>query len=130
MSHPENEINISRRGFFKKNTLLGLDTSLSAWKVNFTIGKDFGKRINRQPVYLNKEYSMVVCERESDPGDNRLCRIERISSLNTIHVLRHDVITGYLKAISPVAPKQEMKSTATDEPHTLLAQLKSTSCEV
>jgi hypothetical protein len=41
----------------------------------------------------------------------------------------HDVIIEYLKEHSPVEPKIEGRATATDEPRTLLTQLKGTTYE-
>jgi hypothetical protein len=41
----------------------------------------------------------------------------------------HDVIVDYLKEHSPVAPIIEGRAVATDEPKTLLTQLKGTTYE-
>jgi 2',3'-cyclic-nucleotide 2'-phosphodiesterase (5'-nucleotidase family) len=101
--------------------------------VNFTIGNDFGKRVNSvkisdAPLDLLKEYSIVACEREGDPDDT-LCRIEHVKNPKKSTVLMHDVIIDYLKEHSPVAPKIEGRAIATDEPQTLLTQLKGTTYE-
>lgn len=102
-------------------------------EVNFTIGNEFGKRVNSvkvagAPIDLTKEYSIVACEREGDPDDT-LCRIEHIKDPKKSPYLMHDVIIEYLKDHSPVAPKIEGRAVATDEPATLLTQLKGTSYE-
>jgi S-sulfosulfanyl-L-cysteine sulfohydrolase len=102
-------------------------------EVNFTIGNEFGKRVNwikvkGEPVDLNKEYSIVACEREGDPDDT-LCRIEKVKNPKKTSVLMHHVIEEYLAANSPVSPKLEMRATATDQPHTLLTQLQGTTYE-
>jgi len=102
-------------------------------EVNFTISNEFGKRVNSvkiagQPIVLTKEYSIVACEREGDPDDT-LCRIENVKNPQKSVWLMHDVIIEYLKAHSPVAPKIEGRATATDEPQTLLTQLKGTTYE-
>lgn len=102
-------------------------------EVNFTIRNEFGKRVNwvkvgGSPIDLEKEYSIVACEREGDPNDT-LCRIEHVKEPNKTPFLLHDVIIEYLKQHSPVAPKLEGRATATDEPATLLTQLKGTSYE-
>ncbi|MFO0358778.1 MAG: bifunctional metallophosphatase/5'-nucleotidase [Sphingobacteriaceae bacterium] len=102
-------------------------------EVNFTIGNEFGKRVNwvkvaGQPLDLAKEYSIVACEREGDPDDT-LCRIEHVKNPKKSPYLLHDVIIEYLKEHSPVAPKIEGRATATDEPQTLLTQLKGTTYE-
>jgi S-sulfosulfanyl-L-cysteine sulfohydrolase len=102
-------------------------------EVNFTIGNEFGKRVNwikvkGEPVDLNKEYSIVACEREGDPDDT-LCRIEKVKNPKKTSVLMHHVIEEYLATNSPVSPKLEMRATATDQPHTLLTQLQGTTYE-
>jgi S-sulfosulfanyl-L-cysteine sulfohydrolase len=102
-------------------------------EVNFTISNEFGKRVNwikvkGEPVDLNKEYSIVACEREGDPDDT-LCRIEKVKNPKRSGILMHDVIEEYLAANSPVSPKLEMRATATDQPHTLLTQLQGTTYE-
>lgn len=102
-------------------------------EVNFTIGNEFGKRVNwvkvaGQALDLTKEYSIVACEREGDPNDT-LCRIEHVKDPKKSPFLLHDVIIEYLKEHSPVAPKIEGRATATDEPQTLLTQLKGTTYE-
>jgi sulfur-oxidizing protein SoxB len=102
-------------------------------EVNFTIGNEFGKRVNSvkvggEPIDLEKEYSIVACEREGDPDDT-LCRIEHVKNPKKSPLLMHDVIIEYLKDHSPVAPKIEGRATATDEPQTLLTQLKGTTYE-
>jgi S-sulfosulfanyl-L-cysteine sulfohydrolase len=96
-------------------------------EVNFTIGNEFGKRLNwvkigGQPLDLQKEYSIIACEREGDPVDT-LCRIEKVKNPVTIPVEMHEVIEEYLKIASPVNPNLENRATATDQPPTLLTQL-------
>lgn len=102
-------------------------------ETNFTIGNEQGKRVNwvkihGEPLDIDKEYSIVACEREGDPDDT-LCRIEHVKDPKRTGVLMHDVIEEYLAAHSPVSPKLEMRATATDQPHTLLTQLQGTSYE-
>ncbi|HQV59765.1 MAG: bifunctional metallophosphatase/5'-nucleotidase [Chitinophagaceae bacterium] len=102
-------------------------------EVNFTIGNELGKRVNwikvkGEPLDINKEYSIVACEREGDPDDT-LCRIEKVKNPKRSGVLMHDVIEEYLAANSPVSPKLERRATATDQPHTLLTQLQGTTYE-
>lgn len=101
--------------------------------VNFTVGNEFGKRVNSvsiagKPIELDKEYSVVACEREGDPDDT-LCRIEHVKDPKKTPFLLHDVIMEYLKEHSPVSPKLEGRAVATDEPPTLLTQLKGTTYE-
>lgn len=102
-------------------------------EVNFTIGNEFGKRVNSvkvggAPIDLAKEYSIVACEREGDPDDT-LCRIEHVKNPKKSPLLMHDVIIDYLKEHSPVAPVIGGRAVATDEPKTLLTQLKGTTYE-
>jgi S-sulfosulfanyl-L-cysteine sulfohydrolase len=102
-------------------------------EVNFTIGNEFGKRVNSvkiggETINLEKEYTIVACEREGDPEDT-LCRIEHVKNPQKTPYLLHDVITEYLKLHSPVSPKIEGRAVATDEPSTLLTQLKGTTYE-
>lgn len=102
-------------------------------EVNFTIGNEFGKRVNwvkvnGEPLNLDKEYSIVACEREGDPDDT-LCRMEKVKNPKRLGVLMHTVIEEYLAAHSPVSPKLELRATATDQPHTLLTQLQGTTYE-
>ncbi len=102
-------------------------------EANFTIGNELGKRLNwvkvgGAPIDLKKEYNIVACEREGDPDDT-LCRIEHVKSPKKTPILMHDVIIDYLKEHSPIAPKLEGRATATDEPATLLTQLKGTTYE-
>lgn len=102
-------------------------------KVNFTIGNEFGKRVNwvkvnNIPLELDKDYSIVACEREGDPDDT-LCRIEKVKNPKRLGVFMHKVIEEYLAAKSPVSPTLEKRATATDQPHTLLTQLQGTTYE-
>ncbi|HET9746558.1 MAG TPA: bifunctional metallophosphatase/5'-nucleotidase [Chitinophagaceae bacterium] len=98
----------------------------SGMKVNFTIKKEKGKRvnwikINDQPVDLLKQYSFVACEREGDP-DTTLCRMEGVTTTKMGMTL-HAVIEEYLKKFSPIAPKVEGRCTVTDAQPDLLTQL-------
>jgi 2',3'-cyclic-nucleotide 2'-phosphodiesterase (5'-nucleotidase family) len=102
-------------------------------ETNFTIGNEFGKRLNSVkvggvPIDLTKDYSIVACEREGDPEDT-LCRIEHVKNPKKSPFLLHDVIIEYLKQHSPITLKYEGRAVATDEPPTLLTQLKGTSYE-
>jgi len=100
-------------------------------EVNCTIGKPKGERVNwvkikGQALEKNKMYDIVACEREGDPNDT-LCRIEKVSNPEATTLNLHQVITDYLKVHSPVSPKIEGRTTATDQPSTLLTQLQGTS---
>lgn len=102
-------------------------------QVNFTIGNEYGKRVNwvkvkQLPLDPEKEYSIVACEREGDPEDV-LCRMEKVKSPRKLGVLMHDVIAEYLAHKKTVAPVLEGRASATDFPPTLLTQLQGTSYE-
>jgi 2',3'-cyclic-nucleotide 2'-phosphodiesterase (5'-nucleotidase family) len=102
-------------------------------EVNFTISNGLGKRVNwvkigGAPIDLNKEYSIVACEREGDP-DTMLCRMDHVKNSRRLGHTLHSIIEDYLKVHSPVAPKLERRSSATDAPHTLLTQLRGYSYE-
>ena len=105
----------------------------SGMEVNFTIGNEFGKRvnwvkINGSPLDENRSYSVVACEREGDPDDT-LCRIEKVKDPKKLGANLHQVIEEYLAVHSPISPKLENRSTATDQPSTLLTQLQGTTYE-
>jgi 2',3'-cyclic-nucleotide 2'-phosphodiesterase (5'-nucleotidase family) len=101
--------------------------------VNFTIGNEYGKRVNevkikgRKLVPL-KEYSIIACEREGDPDDT-LCRMEKVKNPKRLGRLMHDVIEEYLAEKKVVAPKLEGRAVATDFPAELLTQLQGTTYE-
>jgi S-sulfosulfanyl-L-cysteine sulfohydrolase len=105
----------------------------SGMEVNFTIGKESGKRLNwvkigDAPIDMKKEYTIVACEREGDP-DDMLCRIEEVKNPQMLGSNLHTIIEEYLKENSPVAPVLGKRAIATDEPQTLLTQLRGYSYE-
>lgn len=102
-------------------------------EVNFTIGNEMGKRVNSvkikgESINMEKEYSIVACEREGDP-DDVLCRVEKVKSPKLLGIVMHKVIEEYLAAHPLVSPKLEGRATATDFPPTLLTQLQGTTYE-
>lgn len=103
----------------------------SGMQVNFTIGNDMGKRLNwvkidGKPIDLLKEYRIAACEREGDPDDT-LCRFEHVKNPKRTGLTLHQVIEEYLREKGTVSPQLEKRATATDEPDTLLTQLRGTS---
>lgn len=105
----------------------------SGMEVNFTIGNEPGKRLNwvkisGSPIDMKREYFIVACEREGDPPD-MLCRIEDVKKPERLGSNLHTIMEEYLKANSPVAPVLGKRATATDEPQTLLTQLRGYSYE-
>jgi len=55
--------------------------------------------------------------------------MEQVKQPTLLKTFMHDVIEEYLKVNSPVTPKLQKRASATDEPPTLLTQLKGTSYE-
>ena len=105
----------------------------SGMEVNFTIGNEFGKRVNSvkiggAPLDPGKEYKLIACEREGDPDDT-ICRMEKVKQPTRLGFMMHEVIEDYLAIHSPVFPKLEGRATATDQPQTLLTQLQGTTYE-
>ncbi|MCA6470028.1 MAG: bifunctional metallophosphatase/5'-nucleotidase [Chitinophagaceae bacterium] len=99
-------------------------------EVNCTIAQPKGKRVNSvrikgQPLDKNRTYQIVACEREGDPDDT-LCRIENILSPSNTGLSLHQIIQSYLAVHSPVSPRLEGRTVATDQPQTLLTQLQGT----
>lgn len=97
-------------------------------RIKFTIGNDFGKRLQEVTVkgeLLDKDkiYKVTSCEREGDP-DSLLCRIKNVKNTKRAGFLVHDVLEEYLAKNSPVAPSVEGRAIATDAPATLLTQVK------
>lgn len=95
-------------------------------KVNFTIARKFGNRLNEvlikgKKLDPRKIYTIVSCEREGDPK-NIICRIKNVTKINRMPNLIHDVLEEYLAKHSPVSPKLEGRATATDAPANLLTQ--------
>ncbi|MES2621527.1 MAG: bifunctional metallophosphatase/5'-nucleotidase [Bacteroidota bacterium] len=121
---------------FAKNPakrLGGWFVRFAGMQVNFTISNDYGKRVNRvkikgEPLDMDKEYSIVACEREGDP-DDVLCRMEKVKSPKKLGILMHAVIEEYLAKHPDVSPTIEGRATATDFPSTLLTQLQGTTYE-
>ncbi|MFM1972499.1 MAG: hypothetical protein RL185_1181, partial [Bacteroidota bacterium] len=62
---------------------------------------------------------------EGDPNDT-LCRIEKVTNPVATNISLHQVIKAYLANHSPVAPKLEGRTIATDQSPTLLTQLQGT----
>lgn len=99
-------------------------------EVNCTIGKPKGQRVNfvkikGQLLDQNKLYRIVACEREGDPNDT-LCRIEKVQKPVATSITLHQVIREYLATNSPIGPKLEGRTIATDQSSTLLTQLQGT----
>jgi len=109
------------------NRLGGWVVRFKGMKVNFTLGKEPGKRVNQitiggNPIGMNREYSFVACEREGDP-DTTICRMVGVKKPARMGHTMHSVIEEYLAVHSPIAPVMEGRCTATDAPDGLLTQI-------
>lgn len=96
-------------------------------EIKFTIGNELGKRLQSilvggQPLQLDKNYSIIACEREGDP-ETTLCRMENVKDPKQLTYTLHQVMIAYLEKHSPVAPVIEGRCVATDAEQTLLTQL-------
>ena len=96
-------------------------------QINFTMKNDLGKRlnwvkINNEPLDLQKQYTLVACEREGDPDDT-LCRLDKVKNPRKPGFTLHNIMREYLAEHPMVAPVIEKRATATDAPSTLLSQL-------
>ncbi len=99
-------------------------------KINITIGKPKGERVNSVlvgdvPLDLSKTYTIAACERDGDLETN-LCRIPDVKNPQSMEYSLHDIVKEYLQAHSPIAPQIEGKVTVTDAPQDLLSQLADT----
>jgi S-sulfosulfanyl-L-cysteine sulfohydrolase len=99
----------------------------SGMEINFTAYNEMGKRLNwvkiaGVEVDLNKEYTIVACEREGDPDDT-LCRVEHVKNPKKLGITLHQIMRDYLAKHSPVSPRIENRVSATDVPKDLLSQL-------
>lgn len=100
----------------------------SGMEVNLTIGNEAGHRLNwvkigGQPIQLQKGYSIAACEREGDP-DNELCRIKGVQNPKRTAEYLHPIIESYLSTKPVHSPVLTGRAVATDEPATLLTQVK------
>jgi sulfur-oxidizing protein SoxB len=112
------------------NRLGGWLVRFSGMKVNVTIGREKGKRINSirigdEPLQMEKIYTVSACEREGDP-ETTLCRMKNVKNPQSMPFTVHDILIEYLKEHSPVSPLIEGKVIVTDAPQDLLSQLAGT----
>jgi 2',3'-cyclic-nucleotide 2'-phosphodiesterase (5'-nucleotidase family) len=78
--------------------------------------------VGKQPLDLNREYSICACERDGDPMD-MLCRIKGVKNAKNTTYTLHSVMREYLQANSPVTPQLPMSAKILDAPQTLLTQV-------
>jgi sulfur-oxidizing protein SoxB len=95
--------------------------------VSFNAFAENGKRVQSvkikgEDLDLNKEYSILACEREGDP-DDMLCRIKGVKNAKNTTATLHSLMLEYLKTNSPVTPTPQKNAIILDGPDTLLTQV-------
>ena len=95
--------------------------------VSFNAFGEMGKRIqsitvNKQALELEKQYSILACERDGDPAD-MLCRMKGVADAKNTDATLHSLMTEYVKANSPLTPTPEKNAIILDAPDTLLTQV-------
>lgn len=95
--------------------------------VSFNAFAENGKRVQSvkikgEDLDLNKEYSILACEREGDP-DDMLCRIKGVKNPKNTTSTLHSLMLEYLKTNSPVTPTPQRNAIILDGPETLLTQV-------
>lgn len=96
-------------------------------KVKFNAFAEMGKRvqeviIGNDTIQLEKNYSILACERDGDPAD-MLCRIKGVKNAKNFQATLHSVMKEYLKMNNPVTPTPESNAIILDAPKTLLTQV-------
>lgn len=96
-------------------------------KVKFNAFAEMGKRvqeviIGNDTIQLEKNYSILACERDGDPAD-MLCRIKGVKNEKNFQATLHSVMKEYLKMNNPVTPTPESNAIILDAPKTLLTQV-------
>lgn len=96
-------------------------------KVKFNAFSEMGKRvqevkIGNETILLDKNYSILACERDGDPAD-MLCRIKGVKNAKNFQATLHSVMKEYLKMNNPVTPTPESNAIILDAPQTLLTQV-------
>ena len=96
-------------------------------KITFRAFDEMGKRVetaevNGEPLDMDKEYSILACEREGDP-DDVLCRMKGVKNAKNTKFALHQVMREYLAANSPVTPTPQGHATVLDASQQLLTQV-------
>ncbi|MDP2176159.1 MAG: metallophosphoesterase [Bacteroidota bacterium] len=95
--------------------------------VSFNAFAEKGKRVQSvkikgEDLDVNREYSILACEREGDP-DDMLCRIKGVKNAKNTTSTLHTVMLDYLRVNSPVTPTPSKNAIILDGPETLLTQV-------
>jgi S-sulfosulfanyl-L-cysteine sulfohydrolase len=96
-------------------------------KIRFRAFDEMGKRVetaevNGEPLDMNKEYTILACEREGDP-DDVLCRMKGVKNAKNTKSTLHQVMREYLAANSPVTPSPQGNAIVLDASQQLLTQV-------
>ena len=96
-------------------------------QMSFNAFAEMGKRVQSltvkgMPIDLNKQYSILACERDGDPED-MLCRLKGVTDAKNTGVTLHKVMKEYLLVNSPVTPSPEKNAVILDAKPTLLSQV-------
>jgi 2',3'-cyclic-nucleotide 2'-phosphodiesterase (5'-nucleotidase family) len=96
-------------------------------QVKFYAFKPEGQRVESimikgQPIDPAATYSILACEREGDPED-MLCRMKKVKEAKNTNSTLHQVMSGYIKASSPVTPSPEGNAIILDASQQLLTQV-------
>jgi S-sulfosulfanyl-L-cysteine sulfohydrolase len=79
-------------------------------------------KVRGEDLDLNKDFSILACEREGDPED-MLCRIKGVKNAKNTSSTLHSLMLEYLKINSPVTPSPSKNAIILDGPETLLTQV-------
>jgi 2',3'-cyclic-nucleotide 2'-phosphodiesterase (5'-nucleotidase family) len=109
------------------NRLGGWVVKFEGMKVSFKAFAEIGNRVqsitvNGTPLELDKQYSILACERDGDPAD-MLCRLKGVTDAKNTDFTLHKVLIAYLKNNSPVTPIPAKNAKILDGPDTLLSQV-------
>ena len=96
-------------------------------QVRFNAFGEEGKRVQSitfkgEPLDLNRDYSILACEREGDPED-MICRIKKVKETKNTSSTLHTIMKEYLKANSPITPTPEKNAIILDASPDLLTQV-------
>ncbi len=96
-------------------------------KVTFKAFAEMGMRVQTitvdgKALEPDRKYSVMACERDGDPAD-MVCRIKNATDIENRKETLHTLVSGYLKANSPVTPLPEKNAVVLDAPETLLTQV-------
>ena len=96
-------------------------------EISFNAFAEMGKRIQSitikgAAIDMEKQYSILACERDGDPVD-MLCRLKGVADAKNTQATLHKVMIAYLKNNSPITPTPSKNAKILDAPDTLLSQV-------